>query len=151
MSKQNPQQAIKKFQASEAAIRSLLTFDSMQQCASAMKIPLNVLKKAKRDGCPAFKSNRVFVGEFLEWFFAQGEEIKSVDPKSRLMIAQAEKVELENKVRKRDLCEWTWIERWLNEKIFGRIINAADAAPNELDRQWVERVLKPTLRSEDHP
>ena len=45
---------------------------SMEQATAACGMPVSMLKRAKRDGCPAFKpSNRIHLGELLRWFFAQ--------------------------------------------------------------------------------
>jgi hypothetical protein len=46
-------------------------YDSIAQCAEATKIPGTLIKKAKRSGCAAFKSNRVYLAPLLEWIFAQ--------------------------------------------------------------------------------
>ena len=49
-------------------------FDSMAQCASQTGIPIAVLKRAKRDGCDAFKSNRVYLRQLLRWVFNKDED-----------------------------------------------------------------------------
>ena len=57
--------------------------------------------------------------------------------------------ERERKAKERDgrLCEWDRVLFWLNQNVFGPMTSAMDAAPNEVDRQWLELVLKPTVRS----
>ena len=49
-------------------------YDSIAACANAVGIPVPVLRKAKKSGCPAFRSNKVYLGELLPWLFAQGED-----------------------------------------------------------------------------
>ena len=42
-------------------------FDSQQSASAALKIDISDLREAKRQGCPAFHSGRVYVEELLEW------------------------------------------------------------------------------------
>lgn len=49
-------------------------FGSMGQASAASGIPLAILKSAKREGCPAFIRDRVDLGEFIVWWFAQDHE-----------------------------------------------------------------------------
>lgn len=46
-------------------------FDSIGSCAAATGIPVAILKEAKRSGCLAFKSTRVYLGELLPWIFSR--------------------------------------------------------------------------------
>jgi len=39
----------------------------MKAASGALRLPLYVIQKAKEQGCPAFRSNRVYEGELLEW------------------------------------------------------------------------------------
>ena len=55
-------------------VSGLPIYDSIASCANAVGIPVPVLRKAKKSGCPAFRSNRVHLGELLPWLFAQGED-----------------------------------------------------------------------------
>lgn len=43
------------------------SYASMGQAAAALKLPLEVLKLAKRQGCPAFRANRVYRVELIDW------------------------------------------------------------------------------------
>lgn len=43
------------------------TFDSMKAASAALRLPLHRLRTAKAAGCPAFRSNRVYEGELLQW------------------------------------------------------------------------------------
>ena len=42
-------------------------FDSQASAAAALKIDIYDLREAKRQGCPAFRSGRVYRGELLSW------------------------------------------------------------------------------------
>lgn len=48
-------------------------YDSISAAAAATHIPETLIKRAKRAGCAAFRSNRVDLAKLLEWIFAQGE------------------------------------------------------------------------------
>lgn len=51
---------------------TLPTYDSITQCSGATGIPEAILKHAKKSGCPAFKSNRVYLEPLLRWLFSRG-------------------------------------------------------------------------------
>ena len=42
-------------------------YDSQAAAAAALKIDIYFLREAKRLGCPAFRSGRVYTEELLEW------------------------------------------------------------------------------------
>ena len=42
-----------------------LIFDSISNCSSVTGIPKSILLSAKRNGCPAFRNQRVYLLEFL--------------------------------------------------------------------------------------
>ena len=44
-------------------------YDTMEQCSSATGIPVDILRQSKKEGCPAFRHNRINIVEFLDWFF----------------------------------------------------------------------------------
>jgi hypothetical protein len=55
-------------------------FDSQASAAAALKIDISELRKAKREGCPAFPSGRVYRAELLSWLEDKRlEAIESVD------------------------------------------------------------------------
>ena len=47
-------------------------FDSQASAAAALKIDICELREAKRQGCPAFRSGRVYGDELLSWLQARG-------------------------------------------------------------------------------
>jgi hypothetical protein len=46
-------------------------YDSQASAAAALQLEVYTLRDAKRDGCPAFRSGRVYRGPLLEWFAAK--------------------------------------------------------------------------------
>lgn len=67
----------------------LPTYDSMKQCFGATGIPIRVQLQAKKKGCAAFKSNRVYLEPLLRWLFAQGVDDSDVDWSKELRKEQA--------------------------------------------------------------
>ena len=49
-------------------------FDSQASAAAALKIDIYELREAKRQGCPAFRSGRVYRDELLSWREAREPE-----------------------------------------------------------------------------
>jgi hypothetical protein len=43
-------------------------FDSQRQAAATLKIDISELREAKAEGCPAFRSGRVYTAPLLAWF-----------------------------------------------------------------------------------
>lgn len=56
------------------AAPELPIYDSMKGTAGATGIPAHVLASAKAAGCPAFRAGRVYLGEFLAWYFNTGSD-----------------------------------------------------------------------------
>lgn len=73
---------------------SLPIYDSIASCANAVGIPVPVLRKAKKGGCPAFRSNRVHLGELLPWLFAQGDDAAVGNWADALVEAKAKRERL---------------------------------------------------------
>jgi hypothetical protein len=51
-------------------------FDSQASAAAALKIDVSELREAKRQGCPAFRSGRVYGNEYLSW--RRASELKKI-------------------------------------------------------------------------
>ncbi len=51
-------------------------FDSLASAAAALKIDIYELREAERQGCPAFRSGRVYGDEYLSW--RQARELEKV-------------------------------------------------------------------------
>lgn len=43
-------------------------FDSQAQAAAILNIDISELREAKAEGCPAFRSGRVYIAPLLAWF-----------------------------------------------------------------------------------
>lgn len=61
------------------------------------------------------------------------------------MLLDNQRKEREEREANRELCQWEEVVKWLNEKVLGPASTAMDAAPAEIDREWVEKVLKPAI------
>lgn len=57
-------------------------FDSQAQAAAALKLDVEVLRQAKRDGCPAFRSGRVY-REDLEQWLREKQNSKRLESRAR--------------------------------------------------------------------
>lgn len=69
------------------------------------------------------------------------------DPKQRLLEAQAIEQEALNAEREGVTTEWDKVELVLNQYFISPLVQAFDAAPKEVDREWIERTVKPLLRA----
>ena len=49
-------------------------YPSFEACAAGTGIPVTLLKRAKRQGCPALRGNQVEMEPFLRWWYATGKE-----------------------------------------------------------------------------
>ena len=87
------------------------------------KIPAAELSRAKRDGCGAFKGNRIYRDPLLEWLKKNPRPELSNDPdfedalKNRKLLAVVEMLELKLSVEKglvvkKDLVEQEWARLW---------------------------------------
>src|SRR5205809_2886351 len=70
-------------------------FDSQAAAAAALKVEIDEIRDAKREGCPAFRSGRVYGKELLSWLEARALQnagsanLNGVGPeKSRSVVAQ---------------------------------------------------------------
>lgn len=61
-------------------------FDTMKQAASALELPLKILKKAKGAGCPAFRGSRVYREPLQEWLKENKEQIVASRSKEDVQI-----------------------------------------------------------------
>ncbi len=86
-----------------------------------------MLKEAKRGGCPAFRSNRVYVGELLPWIFEQMGQ--STD-----WVADAKRSEALMKRKKLAEMEGELVDRSAVEESAGK---ALAEMFGELDRSFV--------------
>src|SRR6266550_8778528 len=54
--------------ADHEMLRRPAYFDSQAQAAATLKIDISELREAKAEGCPAFRSGRVYTAPLLAWF-----------------------------------------------------------------------------------
>jgi len=79
-------------------------YESLAACSGATGIPLAVLKRAKRAGCPAFVAHRVDLVPLLTWLFASGNDA-GVDWPAKFKEFQARREELKYEREKAELIE----------------------------------------------
>ena len=84
------------------------TFDSLRAAAAALKLPLRTLQAAKRGGCPAFKSNRVYEAELLKWLEAN-PVIETNDPRDEKLREEIRKLRIANDAKEGRLVERAWV------------------------------------------
>lgn len=70
--------------------------------------------------------------------------------RGRLVRAQADAAELENRIREGATCELHDVEQW-HVQFFDAMTCAMDAAPDDSCRDFIERVLKPAIRAKYFP
>ena len=71
-------------------------FDSQQQAAAILKVPIGLLRRAKREGCPAFRSGRVYVKPLKKWLSHPPRIVKQPREESdREIKRELEKVRLD--------------------------------------------------------
>lgn len=44
-------------------------FTSLDQAANTSGVPVDILRQSKKDGCPAFALNKIYLQRFLLWYF----------------------------------------------------------------------------------
>lgn len=76
-------------------------FESLTNAAAAMAVPLDVLKLAKKNGCPAFKAgNRIHEAELLKWIEANKaliDAVGSLSLKDKKLVEDIAKVQKANR------------------------------------------------------
>ena len=80
-------------------------YDSIGACASATKIPVTALKHAKRQGCPAFRGSRIYVVQFLDWFFQSlgGPKVNYDQERAQHVVLQNAKLQVEVRRLRREV------------------------------------------------
>lgn len=100
--------AVEKYRRSRSSAPPLQdVYPSMQALSAATGIPVPVIRRAKKSGCPAFHaSNRVNFRVLLRWLFetqqdGNGESLEDAERRER--IARANLLELEHKTKINEL------------------------------------------------
>lgn len=112
------------------------TFDSMAQAAGMLGLPLVVLRGAKSQGCPAFRSNRVFEEPLMEWLrtHKQSGDAPADMPQAKLAVVleQARKLKLANDQREGSLVKRSDVLAHLTEYTGGQKAILRQRLENEL-------------------
>lgn len=119
---------------------TLPVYGSMAACASATGIPMVILKRSKKSGCPAFRATRVHLSELLPWLFAQGDDAAVGNWADALVEAKAKRERLK-------------LEREKGEAISRDLVKSAvqcgvSAVFAGLDKRFVNE-LPPVLKGLD--
>jgi hypothetical protein len=79
-------------------------FDSQAQAAAILKIDISELREAKAEGCPAFRSGRVYTAPLLAWFAEKRQQraelVAGKTPDCMLESGPADSFENEGKLPK---------------------------------------------------
>lgn len=100
----------------EKPARGLPVYETMRSCSGATGIPLAALKSAKARGCPAFRGTRVYLTDFIPWWFRQDGGTGTLDlltERARETKARADKIELQNAVARRTLLQREDVQRFI--------------------------------------
>ena len=118
-------------------------FDSQAAASSILNIDIYELREAKRQGCPAFRSGRVYREELLKWFQARNlEKLGSVSwngnglEEGRSVIAQTI----------RDLCACANLGVLTPEQFFDFSKTIVDAVDNEDLREVFRQTISNWLQ-----
>ena len=115
---------------------NIAQFGSMAQAASACGIPLAVLRKAKREGCPAFVRDRVDIGDFIVWFFNQDNATTKEDYAYRHKAALAMTLEAKLEEIRDETCHVSLGRRFVNDLVgnifFGQLERLSGEFPASL-------------------
>jgi len=139
---------------------NIAEFGSMAQAASSCGIPLAILRKAKREGCPAFKRDRVDIGDFIVWFFNQDNIGGNEDWASRHKAAAAMTLEAKLEEIRDETCHVSLGRRFINDLVgtlfFGQLERLANEFPAtlkgkteiEINKECIEQIetIKRSLR-----
>lgn len=87
------------------------TFDSLRSAANGLKLPLRVLQAAKSAGCQAFRSNRVYEAELLQWLEAHPDIVNGAgdDPRDEKIREEIRKLRIANDAKEGRLIERAWV------------------------------------------
>lgn len=94
-----------------------LYYDSQDQCSGALGIPKEILKRAKKDGCPAFKATRVYVKPLIEWLATAGQNLEMGKEEAQTFesIERGKKLRLERLQLEKELVALPEVQRLMVE------------------------------------
>jgi hypothetical protein len=147
----------------------LPVYKTILGCSAETGIPVEVLKAAKREGCPAFtKGYSVDLELFLRWYFdpsrKHGEDPVAVRidyQRERALRERAQRKLLEQQYefRQHEYIKFAEVEKWLGERIvrplaafflnmptaWSRIVNPTDPATGKAGLEQLARTIKEML------
>lgn len=65
-------------------------YDNMAQAANILNIPLAVIKRCKKAGCPAFRGSRLYKDDFLLWYEQHKAEVEN-EPENSMSMEDIKK------------------------------------------------------------
>lgn len=111
-------------------------YRSIGEAALDLGVPREVLRWAKRNGCPAFAAKKVNGREFLRWWF---QRYGSASPETEILDYQAERAARERAQRlllekklelmNEDYVRWPEVERWVGVRVIQPLAQWMRSAP----------------------
>jgi hypothetical protein len=109
-------------------------YDSMAQMAAATRIPISVLKTAKREGCRFVQHGRCELAVFCEWFFSRTGD--SVDWTARSKRGEALLRELRLEIERKETVPFSTVTQFVSDLVgnvfFGELQRLQSEAPANL-------------------
>ncbi|HTJ77694.1 MAG TPA: hypothetical protein VL357_01740 [Rariglobus sp.] len=85
-------------------------YDSVKAAASALDLPISVLKKAKGAGCPAFRGGRVHVADFKKWLKENPiDTAGGGDLREQKLAQEVRRLTIANDAKQRELVSRAWV------------------------------------------
>jgi ABC-type polysaccharide/polyol phosphate transport system ATPase subunit len=140
--------------------REFPVYESMKQASGATKIPISAFQKAAAEGSICFRNGKVYVGEFIEWWFARdwvmpidGTEPESTDDwnkRDKRAVALTREVNLQ-KVREQ-VIEFTAVEKFIHHLVgnlfFGELSRLSHEFPISLNGKSQIEIANEVRRQE---
>ena len=95
-------------------------FDTMQQAASALTLPMREIKRAKSAGCTAFRGARVHESELVSWLAEHPAPDSGGDPKEEKLREEIRKLRIRNERDEGVLVPRAWVAERI-QRIAGRL------------------------------
>lgn len=115
-------------------------YDSMKAAAAAMRIDVEVLKKAKGRGCPGFRGSRVYEKEVRSWIVKHAPEEEPITIREKKTHEEWRRLKLRNDKEEKKLLDAEKEAQWLFEIVWGamailrqKLINEFPAMVSGLD------------------
>lgn len=124
----------------ETATR-LPIYESQGECAGQTGIPLALIRKARREGCEAFKAgNRIDLAVLLRWIFSDDDNDASINWSEKLDEFRAKREEIKLAKDRAEALD--------ADQVFADVASGTALVFAELDRLFITE-LPPALRGMD--